>query len=431
MRELGIGLLGFGTVGAGVVEGLRRNGDMLARRLGVRPVLRRIADIDIVSDRGVAVDPALLTTDAGAVVRDPAIDVVIELIGGTGIARTLVTEALTLGKPVVTANKKLLAEYGEEIFGLAARTRTDIYFGASVGGGIPIVRALREGLIANQVDGIWGILNGTCNYILTRMEREGLAFDAVLEQAQKLGYAEADPSLDIDGFDTAHKAVILASLAYGYPIPMREVSVEGIRGISDTDMRNALDQGYRIKLLAVIKRTEAGIELRVHPTLVPLSHMLASVHGVHNAVMVHSDLADNTLYYGRGAGRMPTASTVLGDVADLARNFAVKARHRVPAIAPIGEQIRIRPIADIESRYYLRFSVRDQAGMLACITKILGDHRISIASVLQKDQGAGDEYVPLVITTHAANERAVTTAIAQIDALNAVRAGTVRLRIEG
>ncbi len=431
MRELGIGLLGFGTVGAGVVEGLQRNGDVLARRLGVRPVLRRIADLDLTTDRGVTVDPAILTTDGAAVVQDPAIDVVIELIGGTGIARTLVTEALSLGKPVVTANKKLLAEHGEEIFGLAARNRADIYFGASVGGGIPIVRALREGLIANQVESISGILNGTCNYILTRMEREGLAFDDVLAQAQKLGYAEADPSLDIDGFDTAHKAVILASLAYGRPIPMREVSVEGIRGLADMDIRFALDLGYRIKLLAVIKRADAGIELRVQPALVPLGHMLASVHGVFNAVMVRSDLADNTLYYGRGAGRLPTASTVLGDVADVVRNIAVKARHRVPPISPTGEQVRVCPLAEISTRYYLRLNVRDQAGVLARITKILGDRNISIASVLQKDQDGDDDAVPLVITTHVAREQAVADAIAQFETIESVRPGTVRLRIEG
>jgi homoserine dehydrogenase len=430
MREVGIGLLGFGTVGAGVVEGLQRNGDLLARRLGARPVLRRIADLDIVSERGVEVDPALLTTDAGAVVRDPATDVIIELIGGTGIARTLVTEALTLGKPVVTANKKLLAEYGGEIFGLAARNRTDIYFGASVGGGIPIVRALREGLVANRVESILGILNGTCNYILTRMEQDGLPFDKALKQAQKLGYAEADPSLDIDGFDTAHKAVILASLAYGSPIPMQEVSVEGIRNLADADIAYARELGYRIKLLAVVKQRGTGIELRVAPALVPLDHMLASVHGVFNAVMVHSDLADNTLYSGRGAGRLPTASTVLADVADVVRNIASKTRHRMPAIAPTGELVRVCPPADIETRYYLRLGVRDQAGALASITRILGDRAISIASVLQLDHDDGVGYVDLIITTHVASEKAITEALAQINALKAVKPGIVRLRIE-
>ncbi len=429
MEEIGVGLLGFGTVGAGVVEGLQQNGDIMAERLGVRPVLRRIADIDIESDRGVTVDPAILTTDAKSVINDPSVDIVVELIGGTGIARELVTMALSQGKAVVTANKKLLAEYGSEIYALAETNQADLGFGASVGGGIPIIRALREGLCANQVKSIYAILNGTCNYILTQMEAEGQAFDVALKAAQELGFAEADPSLDIDGFDTAHKAAILASLAYGSPIDADAVYVEGIRGLDMSDLEHALEFGYRIKLLAVIKRDGDQVEVRVHPTLVPLDHMLASVSGVFNAVMVDSDLADRTLYYGRGAGRAPTASTVLSDVADVMRNLAKSAQHRVPAVPSTGENLPVKPMQDVQSRYYLRLMPADKPGVLAQFTGILGEHGISIESVLQKGS-ARDGHVPVVLITHEAREADVTKAIEKIDALDVVRAGTVRLRIE-
>jgi len=429
MKEIGIGLLGFGTVGAGVVEGLQQNGDVMAERLGVRPVLRRIADIDIESDRGVTVDPDILTTDAAAVIDDPAVDIVVELIGGTGIARELVKQALSKGKAVVTANKKLLAEYGSEIYALAEANKADLGFGASVGGGIPIIRALREGLAANQVDSIYGILNGTCNYILTQMESEGQSFDVALKAAQELGFAEADPSLDIDGFDTAHKATILASLAYGSPIAGDAAYVEGIRGLDMADLNYALEFGYRIKLLAVIKRDGNQVEVRVHPTLVPLDHMLASVSGVFNAVMVNSDLADHTLYYGRGAGRLPTASTVLGDVADVMRNLAMSAPHRVPAVPGTGETLTVKPMEQVRSRYYLRLMPADKPGVMAKFTSILGARGISIESVLQKG-AAEDGHVPVVIITHEALEADVNAAIEEIDALDVVRAGTVRLRIE-
>jgi homoserine dehydrogenase len=429
MQEIGIGLLGFGTVGAGVIEGLQKNGDVMAERLGVRLVVRRIADLDIESDRGVTIAPGVLTTDANAVIDDPAVDVVIELVGGTGVAKSFVLRALAQGKPVVTANKALLAKHGAEIFGLAVEQQTDIYFGASVGGGIPIIRALREGLIANQIESIWGILNGTCNYILTRMENEGLAFDDILKQAQELGYAEADPTLDVEGFDTAHKAAILASLAYGATIPFEAVQVEGITGITALDLSCAHEFGYRIKLLAVIKRRGESIEVSVAPTLVPLDHMLASVSGVFNAVMVRSDLADDTLYYGRGAGREPTASTVLGDVADVARNLAHDATHRVPAVPRTGQPIKLLPPDEIQSCYYLRLSVKDVPGVLASITDILGKAGISLAQVQQQGRSEG-EYVPLVVITHEAAQADAKSAIKAIDALATVEAGTVCIRIE-
>ena len=428
MKSIGIGLLGFGTVGAGVVEGLQRNRAILARRLGVEIVLRRIADVDLDRSRGVKVDPALLTRDAAAAIADPGVDIVVELIGGSGIARTLVTQALQARKPVVTANKKLLAEHGAEIFGLAAQAGVDVYFGASVGGGIPIVRVLREGLVGNEVERILGILNGTCNYILTRMESEGAAFEDALAAAQKAGYAEADPALDVDGLDTAHKAVILASLAHGVHVPLADVPVEGIRGLAALDVQYARELGYRIKLLAVVRRDGGQVEVRVHPTLVPADHMLASVHGVYNAVMVRGDLSGDTLYYGRGAGREPTASTVLGDIADVARNLAARqARHR-PA-APSATPLRVRPLADVRSRHYVRLMVLDRPGSLGVFAGILGRHGVSLSAVSQRDARQEGGHVPVVVLTHAAAEAAVDAALAEIEAAGVVGERPRKLQI--
>jgi len=428
MKEIGIGLLGFGTVGAGVVDGLRRNGEMLAARLGVKPVLVGVADLDLDTDRGVPLDGDILTDNAESVVDDPRVQVVVELIGGTGAAKSLVKRALDQGKPVVTANKHLLAEHGAEIFALAAKKEADIYFGASVGGGIPIIRALRDGLIANHIDSIYAILNGTCNYILTRMEAEGLSFDHVLKEAQEAGYAEADPGLDIDGLDTAHKAVLLAYLAYGFPVPMDAVHVEGIRGLAETDIEYARDLGYRIKLLAVIRRSEDGVEVGVHPSLVPAEHVLASVSGVYNAVMVYGDMVGQTLYYGRGAGREPTASTVLGDIADAARNLGADLP-RSASVSSSSRGVEIRKAGEIETRYYLRLSLLDKPGVLARIAGALGENGISIASVLQKEPAKG-EYVPVVVVTHRGHEKAFASALEQIDSMDIVGGPTARLRIE-
>ncbi|MCE9613154.1 MAG: homoserine dehydrogenase [Lentisphaerae bacterium] len=427
MKDFGIGLLGFGTVGAGVVEGLKRNGDLIASRLGVRPVLRWIADLDTTRDRGVEIAPARLTSNAEAVIDDPAVDIVIELIGGKGAALALTRRALQKGKPVVTANKALLAEHGAELFGLAAKHNTDIYFGASVGGGIPIIRVLREGLVANQIVSIHGILNGTCNYILTRMEQEGLAFDDVLKEAQDKGYAEANPALDVDGFDTAHKAVILAWLAYGAFIPTSQVLIEGIRHLAAADIRYAADLGYRVKLLAVVKRHADAVEVRVHPALVPRTHMLASVHGVFNAMMVHGDMTGPTLLYGRGAGREPTASTVIGDVGDLMKNLLTGSARRFQSTG--GEaSVRLLDRGEARTRHYLRLSLRDRPGTLARITAVLGEHGMSIASVLQQE-GAG-EYVPVVIVTHHCLERECQAALQEIAGLDVVGGEPVRIRIE-
>ncbi len=429
MNEIGIGLLGFGTVGAGVVEGLQRHADLIAARVGARPVLRWIADLDLERDRGVAVDRALLTRDAKAVVEDPAVDVVIELIGGVGIARELVTRALELGKPVVTANKKLLAEHGESLFGLAAARGAALAFEASVAGGIPIIKALREGLVANHIDAVYGILNGTCNYILTRMEREGLAFDAALKAAQSEGYAEAEPSLDIDGYDTAHKAALLATLAYGCSVPMQALHVEGIRGIATDEIRYAAELGYRVKLLAIIKHEASGISARVHPTLVPARHMLGSVDGVYNAVLVRGDIVGDTLYYGRGAGRLPTASAVLADVADIASRLARGEKTTPPVLPPGGARARLVELAEVRARYYLRLSLLDRPGVLARVAAILGANGISIASMIQKEQRQGG-HVPVIALTHDAEERSFRAALAEIDTLDVVGAPTVALRIE-
>ncbi|OGV73899.1 MAG: homoserine dehydrogenase [Lentisphaerae bacterium RIFOXYA12_FULL_60_10] len=429
MKTIGVGLMGFGTVGAGVVRTLAEHAGLLESRLGARVVLRRIADLDLDTDRGVVVDRSLMTTDAKALIEDPAVDIVVELIGGTGIARDLVTRALEQGKPVVTANKALLAHHGRDLFDLAARKKVDLYFGASVGGGIPIIRALREGLVANRIQGIRGILNGTCNYILTRMEQEGATFKAALGAAQKAGYAEADPGLDIDGHDTAHKAVILASLAFGFMMPLEAVHVEGIRGLSDADIAYARDLGYRIKLLAVIKGDETGVEVRVHPALVPLGNVLSSVNGVFNAVMVQSDPAGNTLYYGRGAGRDPTASTVAGDIADVARNLVAGSPCRVPALSLVQSAPKPRPMADIETRYYLRMLLLDKPGVFARIASILGGQGISIASVLQKEGGEG-RHVPVVIMTHQAREGRLNAALDDIVASDVISGRPVRIRVE-
>ena len=433
MKQIGVGILGFGTVGAGVAEGLLRNRRVISERLGVEVVLRRIADLDITTDRGVAVDAALLTTDALSVINDDSVHVVVELIGGTGIAKALVLAALNAGKSVVTANKKLLAECGDEIFDVAERNKADIYFGASVGGGIPIIRVLREGLAGNEIQSMYGILNGTCNYILTRMEQEGLPFDEVLAAAQQAGYAEANPGLDIDGFDTAHKASILASLAYGFHVPMDKVLVEGIRDLSGMDVKFAAEFGYRIKLLAVIKREQSEIEVCVHPTLVPMAHMLASVNHVFNAAMVKGDLSGDTLYYGRGAGREPTASTVIGDIGDIARNLASGQPRYGRGISVANDgKFAMRAPSEISSKYYIRLMVLDKAGALGVMATILGKHGVSVLAATQKAYEAEEGmpgYVPIVMLTHTAKAADVDAALSDIVAAGVVNEPPVRLRM--
>ncbi len=430
MNDVGIGLLGFGTVGAGVVEGLQRNADLISRRFGCRPVLRRICDLDLDSDRGVVVDRSIMTRDAQDVINDASVDIVVELIGGTGAARELTIAAMKAGKPVVTANKKLLAEYGQEIFRLAAEYNTDIFFGASVGGGIPVIRALRDGLSANQITGIRGILNGTCNYVLTRMEQAEMPFAEALAEAQKAGYAEADPTLDIDGWDTAHKVAILASLSYGFCVPLESIYVEGIRNLAATDILYARDLGYRIKLLGLVKCNGASVDIRVHPALVQHEHPLASVHGVYNAVMLTGDLTGDTLYYGQGAGRNPTAGTVLADIAEAARNIVSGSGGRSAALPGSDSAMPLSDINDIQSRYYLRLMLPDRAGVLATVASILGKHSVSLASVLQKEQYAAG-CVPVVIVTHRNSEAGMNAALQEMAQTGLCDAdGIVRLRIE-
>ena len=430
MKQIGVGILGFGTVGAGVADGLLKHREVMAARLGVDIVLRKIADLDITTDRGISVPKDVLTTDAAVAIADPEIQIIVETIGGTGIAKKFVLDALNAKKCVVTANKKLLAEYGREIFDTAKANGVDIYFGASVGGGIPIIRVLREGLAGNDIESIHGILNGTCNYILTRMENEGLPFDEVLKDAQKLGYAEANPSLDIDGFDTAHKACILSALAYGFQPTLEQVQVEGIRNLSGTDVRYAADFGYRIKLLACVAKDGDEVEVGVHPTLIPFSHMLANVNDAFNAAMVKGDMSDYTMYYGRGAGRQPTASTVVGDIGDIARNLAHGETRYTRAVPDYAEgKIKLRAAGDIASKFYLRFMLADRPGAMGVVATALGKRGVSISAVSQKASSEGNLPVPVVVLTHKAKSADVDAAIAEIKSSGVVGEDPVKLRM--
>ena len=430
MKQIGVGILGFGTVGAGVADGLLKHRDVMAKRLDVDIVLRKISDLDITTDRGIAVPDGVLTTDSFAVVADPSVNIVVETIGGTGIAKKLVLEALSNKKCVVTANKKLLAEYGREIFDTAAANNVDIYFGASVGGGIPIIRVLREGLAGNDIEAIYGILNGTCNYILTRMEREGLAFDDVLKEAQRLGYAEADPSLDVDGFDTAHKACILSALAYGFQPELSQVQVEGIRNLSGVDVKYAADLGYRIKLLACVAKDGDEVEVGVHPTLIPFEHMLANVNDAFNAAMVKGDMSDYTMYYGRGAGRAPTASTVVGDIGDIARNLAAGETRYARGIPNYAEgKVSLRSAGDISSKFYLRFMLSDRPGSMGVVASALGKHGVSISALSQKGENGEGAPVPVVAMTHVAKSSDLDAALEEIGKSGVIDEPPVKLRV--
>jgi len=429
MNTVNIGVIGFGTVGAGVVECVLKNGDLIAERTGLRPVITTIADLDITTDRGIALPADIaLTTDAIKLLNDPKIDVVVELVGGTTIAKDLVLQALANGKPIVTANKALLAQHGAEIFKAADESSSDVYYEASVGGGIPVIKAMREGLVGNSIVEIVGILNGTCNYILTRMEAEKADFDGVLAAAQEAGYAETDPSFDVDGIDTAHKATILASLAYGEWFGMAPVHVEGIRSVTLQDIEYATNLGYRIKLLAIIKQQNANVQMRVHPALIPTSSLLGHVSGVFNAVWVEGDTVGGTMYYGRGAGREATASAVVADVMDVGLNLKFGSHHRVPAFRPYCAYSEIIPMADITTRYYLRLQVEDQPGVLALISGILGKANISIASMTQQETLQAS--VPMVILTHEAKESDMQAALGKMRELDEIVEPPVMFRIE-
>jgi homoserine dehydrogenase len=432
MDRINVGLIGFGTVGTGVARVLKENSAVIRERLGCEVALKRVADRDISRDRGVRLDEGALTLDPFEVIRDPDIPIVIELVGGTGAARDFVMGALDAGKHVVTANKALLSTHGREIFARAAEKRLDIGFEASVGGGIPIIKALREGLAANRIESIYGIINGTANYILSKMTNEGGKFEDVLRRAQEKGYAEADPSYDVEGIDTAHKLAILVSLAYGAHVRLDEIYTEGISRINQLDIRFAKDFGFRIKLLAIAKADGGGVEARVHPTMVPVSHPLASVDGPYNAVQIKGNAVGPVMFWGLGAGMMPTASAVVADIVDICRDLRKGISNRLSPLssqgAPAGE-MRIRNIDSLELPYYMRFLSLDKPGALSRISGVLGAHNISISSVIQRDRKIGGA-VPLVIVTHNAVEREVRLAVEEIERLDIIHDKVQFIRIE-
>lgn len=437
MQQVNIGMIGGGTVGSGVFHHWQNNGALMAARLGVQIAITKVAVKSLTEPRPYDIPRSLLTTDWKEVVNDPNIHAVIELVGGTGIAKEIVLTALKQGKPVITANKALISAHGEELFAAAKANRTNLYYEASVAGGIPIIKTIREALVGNRFTHIYGIVNGTCNYILTRMKQEGAEFADVLADAQRQGYAETPPDLDIDGFDAEHKTGILASLAHGFWVRPQQIHVEGIRHISKLDMQYAQQLGYTIKLLGIVKLLEAGqrrakggkqIQVSVYPTLIPNAHVLANVSGVFNAVFVRGDAVGDTLYYGRGAGKDATASAVLSDLADAALDL-VHGTLRVPPFAAYERKGTVAPIGDVVSRYYLRLSVVDRPGVIAKISTILGAAKIGIASVIQPEGHEG-EVVPLILMIHDAPNAAMEKALAKIARLPVVKAKPVMLRVE-
>jgi homoserine dehydrogenase len=431
MNEIRLGLLGLGTVGAGVVKILQTHGEALRERIGGNVVLARIADADVRRPRaGLDLSALPLVDDARRVLDDPDIDIVVELIGGLEPARTFILKAMAAGKHVVTANKALLAHHGPELFDHARRNRVLLGFEAAVAGGIPLIRAVKDGLPANRILSAFGIVNGTCNYILSKMTDEGRDFAEVLKEAQAQGYAEADPSLDVDGFDSAHKLQILATLAFRTAVDLKDIYTEGIVGIPQQDVVYACELGYRIKLLAIAKAAGGALEARVHPTMIPATSPMAAVSGVFNAVFMTGDNVGNLMFYGRGAGQMPTASAVWSDTVEIARRVA----HRLPALdvdlpSLARDPLPLRPMDDIRSEYYLRVMAQDHPGVLAQVAGILGRHDISLAAVLQKGRAQG-EAVPVVMLTHEARERDMRAALAAIDRLPVVAGRTTMIRVE-
>lgn len=431
MQQINLGMIGGGTVGSGVFHALSQNGNLMAARLGVKLAFRKIAVKAFDEPRPYPITRNLMTTDWQEVVNDPQIHVVIELVGGTGIAKTMVLAALAQGKTVVTANKALISACGPELFAAAAKSGANLYYEASVCGGIPIIKSLREGFVANQFSAIYGIVNGTCNYILTRMKLEGADFAAVLADAQKQGYAETPPDLDIDGHDAQHKTGILASLAHGFWVDHHQIHTEGIRDVSKIDMQFVEKLGYTIKLLGIVKQVSGkkpGVQVSVYPTLIPNAHVLASVNGVFNACFVRGDVVGDTLFYGRGAGKDATASAVLSDVADAALDLKNGAKRVVPFVAH-AKAGRVMPMDEIVSRYYVRFSVVDKPGVLAKISAIFAASKIGISSVIQPEGHEG-ESVPLILMIHDATNAAMRKALAKIAKLPAVKAKPVMFRVE-
>ena len=431
--RIGVGMIGFGTVGTGVAKVLLNNASLISRRVGVPIELIRVADQDITRDRGVPISPDLLTTDAKKILTDPHVDIVIELIGGYDPAKRFILEAIAAGKHVVTANKALLALHGEEIFDAAVRNGVDVGFEASVGGGIPVIRALTEGLAGNRIESIYGIINGTSNYILSRMTQGGHSFEEVLRDAQRAGYAEADPTFDVAGTDSAHKLAILVSLAYGMPVNFKEIYTEGITHITPTDIAYAKEFGYTIKLLAIAKLIDGEIDARVHPTMLPSVSPIAQVESVYNAIQLVGDAVGDVVLYGRGAGSMPTGSAVVSDVIAIGRNVLANAVGRVPVASFQPNQrrpIRMKSMEEISSLYYVRFTVVDRPGVLAQIAGELGRCGISISSMLQQGRGEG-QTVSIVMKTHMAKERDMQTALREINRKAFVSEPATLIRVEG
>jgi homoserine dehydrogenase len=433
MKPIQVGLLGIGTVGGGVFNVLDRNQEEITRRAGRGIQINTVADLDTKRAEELVKGRAKVVGDAKQVVNDPEIDVVIELIGGYGIAKELVLAAINNGKHVVTANKALLAVHGNEIFAAAQAKGVTVNFEAAVAGGIPIIKALREGLTANRIEWIAGIINGTTNFILSEMRDKGLDFDVVLKEAQRLGYAEADPTFDIEGIDAAHKATIMSAIAFGIPMQFDKAHVEGITKLSAIDIKYAEQLGYRIKLLGITKKTKDGIELRVHPTLIPTKRLIANVEGAMNAVQVMGDAVGTTLYYGKGAGAEPTASAVIADLVDVARLQTADPEHRVPHLAfQPGSMVNttIMPMGEITTSYYLRLRVADVTGVLADITRILADNSISIDAMLQREAGDGENQTDLIMLTHETKEKNILAAIAKVEALKTVEGSVTKIRLE-
>ncbi len=433
MKPINVGLLGIGTVGGGTFAVLKRNQEEIARRAGRGIVIKIIADLEVDKAHKIVGNDTLITSDANDVVTHPDVSIVIELIGGLTIARELILKAIENGKHVVTANKALLASHGTEIFAAAQRKGVMVAFEAAVAGGIPIIKALREGLTANRIEWIAGIINGTSNFILSEMRNKGLGFDTVLKQAQKLGYAEVDPAFDIEGIDAAHKITIMAAIAFGIPMQFDKVYTEGIAKLTGEDIRYAEELGYRIKLLGITKRTSKGIELRVHPTLIPSRRLIANVEGVMNAIVVKGDAVGPTLYYGAGAGAEPTASSVVADLVDVTRMHTANPKHRVPHLAfqpDLLSNMPILPIEEVETSYYLRLRAMDKPGVLADITRILAELDISIDAMVQKEPNEGEDQVDIIMLTHLTVERNINSAIIKVEKLQAVMGSVTRIRLE-
>ena len=430
-KDINVGLIGFGTVGSGTVKLIQDNEGLIRNRLGAGLVIKKIADLDIETPRVVSVDKGVLTTDANEILNDPEIDIVVELMGGYEPAKSFILRAMRNKKHVVTANKALLATHGNEIFGVAGKEKVNMGFEASVGGTIPIIKTLKESLVANNIKSVLGILNGTANYILTKMTDEKKAFDAVLKEAQEIGFAEADPTYDIEGIDTAHKLAIILSLSYGKNVRLDDIYREGITAVSPQDIEFAGELGYKIKLLAIAARREDSIEARIHPTMIPFDHILSNVNGNFNAIHIEGDASESVFLHGQGAGMMPTASAVVSDLVDIARDIAKGIWGRVPLRSYMDDEIddiTLLPMDDVLANYYFRFSVVDKPGVLSRISGILGKHNISISSVIQKGRKL-DGAVPIVMTTHKSRERDVQTALLEINKLDIVCKDTMLIRI--